>query len=101
MEYLGFLVTLDDVKPINKKIEVIKNIVPPSPQKVVRNFIGVINYYHDMWPRQSHMLEPLTKLTPITRKFKCKKVKVDVFEKIKQILTRDNLLTYPDFNGHA
>ena len=34
---------------------------PPTYRKEVQNFIGVINYYRSMWPRQSHMLAPLTR----------------------------------------
>ena len=41
---------------------------PPTSKKEVRKFIGVVNYYRDMWPRQSHMLAPLTILTFIKRK---------------------------------
>ena len=51
-----------------------------------------------MWPRQSHMLAPLTKLTSIKIKFKCAKVEQDAFDKIKRIVASDTLLTYPDFN---
>ena len=35
MEYLGFQVKLDGVKPINKKIEFIKNMAPPTYRKEV------------------------------------------------------------------
>ena len=45
MEYLGLGVTRDGVKPINKKIEAITNIKPPTSPKRVQTFIGVINYY--------------------------------------------------------
>ena len=51
-----------------------------------------------MWPRRSHTLAPLTKLTPIKRKFKWTKVEQDVFDKIKRIVARNTLLNYPDFN---
>ena len=44
MEYLGFWVTCDDVKIINIKIEAITNMNPPTSQKEVRQFIGIINY---------------------------------------------------------
>ena len=98
MEYLGFWVTRDGVKPINRKIEAITNILPPTSRKEVRKFMGVINYYHNMWPRRSHTLLPLTKLKYIKRNFKWTKVEQDAFEKIKRIVIRDNLLTYPDFN---
>ena len=63
MEYLGFWVIRNGVKPMNKKLEAIKSMVPPNPQKEVHNFIGVINYYRNMWPMRSNTLAPLTILT--------------------------------------
>ena len=45
-------------------------MVPPTSRKEVRKLIGVINCYHNMCPRRSHVLVPLTKLTPIKSKFK-------------------------------
>ena len=53
MEYLGFWVTRDDVKPININIESITNMNPPTSRKELRDFIGVINYYRDMWTRRN------------------------------------------------
>ena len=69
MEYLGLWVTSNGVKPINRKIEEMNKMNPPTSQKEVRKFIDVINYYRDMWPRRSHMLAPLTRLASIKRKF--------------------------------
>ena len=51
-----------------------------------------------MWQGQSHMLAPFTKLTSINRKFKLTEVEQDAINKIKRIMVRDTLLTYPDFN---
>ena len=51
-----------------------------------------------MWPRRSHVLSPLTRLTSIKWKFKWTQVGQDAFDKINRIVERDNLLTYPDFN---
>ena len=48
-----------------------------------------------MW---SHMLLYLNKLTSIKRNLKWKKVEKCAFDKIKRIVARDTLLTYPDFN---
>ena len=98
MEYLGFCVTRDGVKPINENIEAIINMAPPTSQKEIRRFIGVINHYRNMWPSRSHMIAPFTKLTYINRNFKCMQVKQYAFNKIKRIVARDTLLTYPDFN---
>ena len=44
------------------------------------------------------MLAPLTILTFIKIKFKWTQVKQDNFDKIKRIVDRDTLLTYPNFN---
>ena len=74
MEYLDFWDTRDGIKPIDRNIESITNMVPPTSQKLVRKCIGIITYYRDMWPRRSHTLAPLTKLTSINRIFKWTKV---------------------------
>ena len=70
MEYLGLWVTHDSFKLINRKIEAMTNIKPHNYRKEVQTFIGVINYYFNMWPSQSHTLATLTRLTSIKRKFK-------------------------------
>ena len=98
MEYLGFRVTHYGVKPINRNIEAITNMNPPTSRKQLWQFIGVVNCYRAMCPRKSHTLAPLTIMSPNKRKFKRTKIEQDVFDKIKQIVTHDNLLTYPDFN---
>ena len=98
IDYLGFWVTRNGVRLRNKKIEVITNMVPTTYQKELQQVIGVIYYYPNMWPRLSHMLELLTKLTYINRKFKWTEVNQDAFDEIKRIMTCGNLLTYPDFN---
>ena len=79
-------------------MKAITNMVPPTPRKLVRNFIGIINSYRDMWPRRSHKLVPLTKLTYINRNFKWTKFEQYDFDKIKRIMACDTLLTYLDFN---
>ena len=62
MEYLGFWVNRNGIKLINKNIEEMTNTNPPTSQQPVKKFIGVVNYYHNMWPRRSHTLAPLTKI---------------------------------------
>ena len=97
MEYLCFWVTCNCVIPIKRKIEAITNMKSPTSQKEVQAFIGRIKYFPDMWPRRSHMLVYLTKLTSVKRKLKCKKVKKYAFDEIKRIVACDDLLTYLDF----
>ena len=51
-----------------------------------------------MWAKWSHLLQALTVL--MSNKLKCKWTNVEqkVFNEIKQIVTCDALLIYPDFN---
>lgn len=53
LEYLGYWITQDGIKPLSKKVEAINNIAPPTTRKQVRTFIGMVNYYRDMWIRRS------------------------------------------------
>ena len=51
-----------------------------------------------MWPIQSHMLAPVTRLTSIKRKLKWTQVEEDAFDEIKPIMAGYTLLNYPYFS---
>ena len=51
-----------------------------------------------MWPKGSHTLATLTKLTSNKWGFKWTQVEQDAFNKIKRIVARDTLINYPAFN---
>ena len=97
-EYLGFWITRHNVRPQAKKVEAIHNIQIPKTRKQLRRFIGMINYYRDMWPRRSDLLAPLTKLTSKTVPWKWTAVEQKAFEDMKKVITKETMLTYPDFN---
>ena len=58
----------------------------------------MVNYYHNMWIRWSEVVTPLTCLTSANVKFKWTDIKQMAFDKIKQIVGCEMLLSYPDFN---
>ena len=68
VEYLGFLLTSDGIRPQPKKIEAMTQIKPSTNSKQLRQFLGMVNFYQDVWPRRSHILAPLTKLSSKTGK---------------------------------
>ena len=77
MEYLGFWVTRNGIRPIKKKLEAIVTMKPPTRPKQARGFIGLLNYYRDVWDRRSHLLHPLTALQKNKVKFKLTDVKTE------------------------
>ena len=99
LEYLGYWITREGIKPMPKKIEAIQKIAPPKNVKELRSFIGIVNYYRDMWIRRSHVLAPLTSLISTKKKrFKWEAEHQDAFEKCKRIIAREVMLAYPDFS---
>ena len=49
VEYLGFILTPQGIKPQPKKIQAIKDLKAPTNRKQLRRIIGIINYYRYMW----------------------------------------------------
>jgi hypothetical protein len=98
IEYLGYWITRNGIQPVHKKVEAIQCIAPLTTKKQVRSFIGLINYYRDMWPRRSEILAPLTRLTSKDVPFQWTDVEQQVFDRIKAIVGCKVLLSYPDFN---
>ena len=98
LEYLGYLINREGVRPTMKKVEAIKKIATPTTRKQLRSFIGMVNYYRDMWPKRSHLLAPLSALTSSKVKWNWTDKCQLAFEDMKELIARETLLTYPDFN---
>ncbi len=79
IEYLGYMLTRGGIKPQPKNLQAILALTPPNNVKELRKFIGMVQYYYDMWAKCSKMLASLSDLvgeceeTKTTRKNKVKK----------------------------
>ncbi len=64
IEYLGYILTREGIKPQPKKGQAILALNPPNNVKELRHFLAMVQlqYYWDMWARRSEMLAPLTDL---------------------------------------
>ena len=63
IEYLGYLLTREGIKPQPEKVSAILAILLPENVKELCSFLGVVQYYRDIWRRRSHLVSPLTDLT--------------------------------------
>ncbi len=78
-EYLRYILTRGEIKPQPKKVQAILALNPPNNVKEPQWFLGMVQYYRDMWQKCSEMLAPLTDLvgecgeTKTTKKNKSKR----------------------------
>ncbi len=62
IEYLSRILIREGIKPQPKKVQAILALNLPNNVMELRHFLGMVQYYRDMWARCSEMLAPLTDL---------------------------------------
>ena len=62
IEYLGYILSREGIKPQPEKVSAILALMPPKIVKELRRFLGMVQYYRDLWERRSHLIAPLTDL---------------------------------------
>ena len=73
------MLTGGGIKPQIKKVQAILVLKPPNNVNELWHFLGMVQYYRDMWAKHSEMLAPLSDLlgeceeTKTTRKNKVQK----------------------------
>jgi hypothetical protein len=97
VQYLGFNTSRDGISPQKEKIQGILNMSTPKNQKEVRCFVGLVNFYSDLYPWRAEILAPLTTLCGKNSKFIWNAEHKAAFEKVKETIAKEMMLTYPDF----
>ena len=73
-------------------------LTPPTTKRQLRCFLGMINYYCDMWQRRSHILALLTAMCSAKAKYVCGDKEQKALKDIKAIISWETLLAFPDFS---
>ncbi len=110
IEYLGYVLTREGIKPQPKKVQAILTLNPSNSVKELRHFLEMVLYYRDMWARHSETLAPLTVLVgeygekKTTRMGKTKKkpwrwdpIHQQAFDNVKAAIVKETVIAYPDF----
>ncbi|XP_078239148.1 uncharacterized protein LOC144585818 [Pogona vitticeps] len=99
-KYLGHMVGGGVIKPLEAKIEAVRDWPRPNTKKKVKSFLGLVGYYRKFIPRFSEIAAPLTDLTRkkaddrIPWTSDCE----EAFQRLKQALINYPVLRAPDFD---
>ena len=95
--YLGCVITREDIKLDPKRVKYIMDIGRPSTTTKSREFVGIVQYYRDIWYRRSHVLAPLTEAAsgPKGRKMFWNDTLESSFKELKCMVSAETLLSYP------
>ena len=103
-DWLGYWLITTGLKPWKKKIDAVLTLKALPSIKLLRGFVGMVNYYRDMWPHRSHILAPLTAKTGTPKKgenpppFQWTPDMLKAFDQLKALMAADLLCAYPDHN---
>lgn len=100
--FLGYSISADGIKPLDTKVEAIKDYPTPKTVKELRRFLGMLNFYRRFIPQAAHLQAPLNDFLtgsvkgshPVDLSGRALKA----FEDCKQSLCEAALLAHPDCN---
>ena len=82
-----------------KKVQAIMDIAEPRTRRELRSFLGIVNYYRDMWIRRSHVLAPLASLTSKNAKWSWGEAQQKAFAMAKRIIAREVWVSQKNFSS--
>lgn len=95
--YLGHLITPEGVKPNPEKVSCIQNFPQPKNPKEIKSFLGLAGYYRRFISNFAKLSKPLTRLLQKDVPFIFNQDCLDSFEELKNSLTSNPILIYPNF----
>lgn len=98
--FLGYLISESGTKPLDQKVQAIREFPPPKDVRSLRRFLGMANFYRRFLPNAAQTQAPLNALlmgavkgsTPITLAGDALKA----FSETKESLSSAALLAHPD-----
>ena len=88
IQYLGYLLTKAGIKLQPLKVEAMLKMQPPKNWRQLKQFLGMVNYYSDMWEKRRYILVPLNDLAGSKKKkdWRWTEVEQAAFDKSKAML---------------
>lgn len=98
LTYLGHIISDKGVRPNPEKIKAIEQYPVPKNHKQIKQFLGLVGYYRRFIKNFSEITQPFTSLLRKNVPFKWEMRQQINYEKLKQLLLREPILQYPDFD---
>lgn len=98
LNFLGHHITSQGIQPLPEKVETIQQFPQPTTQRKLREFLGMINFYHRFIPHCADILRPLHTLLTATKHktpLNWTDTTLKAFNDIKQASNDASLLSYP------
>ena len=103
LQFLGHLIDSDGIRPLEEKVQVVRDFPLPTSHRKLREFLGLINFYHRFIPHAADLLHPLNQLLTSHKEGSRTVSWTDearkAFETAKDALVKATLLTHPQLNG--
>ena len=99
LDFLGFHLDSTGIRPLQEKVEVVREFPLPSTQRKLREFLGLVNFYHRFIPNGATLLQPLHALLKRTKRPSDKpewnEDTIAAFNNVKHALANASLLVHP------
>ena len=98
LHFLGHVVDKDGICPLPSKVAAIQEFPRPTTQRKLREFLGLINFYHRFLPHGAQVLQPLHTLLTQSRgnlELQWCDETITAFDRAKTALAEATLLSYP------
>lgn len=98
LKFLGLMVTEKGIKMDPERVQAIKEYARPRDLKKLSKFLGFVSWYAKFVRDLSEISHPLNNLKKAGVKYKWSVECEIAFNKIKDIISEDTLLHFPNFN---
>ncbi len=96
LQYLGHILSPDGIRPLPNKLSAIRDLPWPTNATEVRQFLGLLGYYHKFVPHYSTTAKPLSRLTKKDLPFEWNATADKAFCLLRDLLQEPPILIYPD-----
>ncbi len=99
LEFLGHLVDSQGIRPLDEKVQTVRDFPQPTTQRKLREFLGLVNFYHRFLPHAADLLQPLNSLLSSSKDSAKAIIWSDkatrAFTAVKDALANATLLSHP------